>query len=139
MPDTDYNDEEILSNQEADYYPVNDYGDYYYYYNTPWWYSAIQAVQNAKDADVNAKPLRNTDSGRGTFTRDGSRTTAETPEASIPTVNTPTATPSASASSSSAKDNSSTSSSNNSSSNNRNSNNSNPVRNNDGNRNTSGR
>jgi hypothetical protein len=149
MPDGDnenYDSEDVQSSQETSYYQLNDYGDYYYYYNRPWWYSAIQAAQNAKESNKDVNTLRKNDSGRGEFTRTGSRATNRgIQDAPLPTVSTPApaATTSSSTNSNTSKDNSgnrveSTNSSNNSSRD-KGSDNSNPVRNNDGTRNTSGR
>jgi hypothetical protein len=142
MPDGEYDESDYAqSNQDENYYQINDYGDYYYYYNRPWWYSSIQVSQDASTKKDKASSLRNNDNGRGSEFKRSGRSVSEVPSAPLPTVSAPAAAPSAATSTS----NNSTDNSGNrvesssSSGNNKNSNNNNPVRNNDGNRNTSGR
>jgi len=140
MPDGNYDSEDIQANEGENYYTLNDYGDYYYFYNRPWWYSAVQAAQAKKDRTNDTNTLRNGITGRNDFTRDRNPSGGST-NAPLPTVSAPAPAASTSSNTSSTKDNSgnrveSTSSSNSS---NKSSNNSNPVRNNDGNRNTNGR
>jgi hypothetical protein len=143
VPDGDYDSEDVLSNQEENYYQINYYGDYYYYYNRPWWYSAALTTQDNQDRNIDVNSLGDTDSGNGEFMR-SSRTLTELPIASLPAISTSAPITSVSISSNFSKDKSadrvkSVNSSNNSSRNNNNSNNINHVRNNNGNRNTSGR
>jgi hypothetical protein len=135
MPDGDYDSEDIQTNEGENFYPVNDYGDYYYFYNRPWWYTAVQTEQAKNNRTKDASALRNTDSGRNTFKREGRTTITELPTASLPTVSAPASTVSASTTTNTSSNNSTNRAGNSNSSNN----NSNPVRNNDGNRNTSGR
>ncbi|MDR3627810.1 MAG: hypothetical protein P4L45_13295 [Ignavibacteriaceae bacterium] len=131
MPDGDYDSEDIQANEGENFYPMNDYGDYYYFYNRPWWYSAVQTAQakNNRSKDLNAN------TGQGGFKRDG-RSTSSTGQtsASLPTVSAPAPTVSGSTTT-----NTSNSSTNRAGDSNSSGNKSNPVRNNDGNRNTSGR
>jgi hypothetical protein len=148
MPDGDnanYDSEDIQSSEDANYYQLNDYGSYYYYYNRPWWFNAVQAAQSSIDKTKNDASLRKNDAGRGEFTRTGDRAAREIPEAPLPAVSAsaPPATTSSSTSSSTPKDNSGnrteSSGSSANSSRDRNSNDNSQTRKNDGNRNTSGR
>jgi hypothetical protein len=136
VPDGDYDSEDVLSKQKENYYQINDYGDYYYYYNRPWWYSAIQDSQNINEEVNDSGEI---DSGNGEFIR-SCRTVTELPTSPLPTISTSAPFSSASTRSNFSKNKSADRiESVSSSRNENNSNNNNHVRNNDGNRNTSGR
>lgn len=144
VPSGDYNKDDVMNSQKDNYYRIEDYGDYYYYYNEPWWFSTLEANQSDLECDNNANSFIRSDYQRGDIIRN-SNTLTELPSVSLPAIILPsTGSASASVNSNHSKINSSVrvkyiNPSNQSSGGSRNSNNSNSVKNNDTNRNTLGR
>ncbi len=142
--DGDYNTNDVLRSRKDNYYRLEDYGDYYFYYNEPWWFSTLEVNQSDLEYENNMYSFIRSDYQRGDILRNGNNLT-ELPSVSIPAVTLPSFVPAtASVNSNPSKINSSTrvkniNTSNQSSGSSRNLNNSNPIKNNNTIRNTLGR